>query len=648
MSGDGRRSGGIEPAPDGLLLGGDLHPLWSGEVHYWRLDPSSWPRVLDTVADLGFTTVSSYLPWSRHERESGVFDFETGSRAVSCFLDLVAERGLKFIARPGPNAGAELEDSGWPRRVLDDVRCQARRPDGRGYLLPTSVHHAFMPSYASTQTLGEIARWYDAVIPLLAARQWPAGPVVASHVDNELGFHFQGHAFAMDYHPDALAQWVGFLAERYRSINALNHAYGSRYPAFESVPAPRDGREEPELRRLDWVAFRAEHLRRTLTRLARMQRERGLDRVVLVHNDYPRKATPLDTGALERSGAVDVAAGDIYSTRQGGRYVRDYARYLSGSSRLPYLAEMGVGWLALPWLLPMAVNPVDVEHTVWRALSGGIRAANVFMLVERDRWYASPISTSGEPREPLAGFYRRLLDLLRDIGWQRLRRQPPVLVLDNRAEGHRSAARAVRGDMVPAFRQVLPLDHRLFDGEDAAGAALQSWRREVLAALDLAGLDWDEATTTASADLAAYRVVILPVVDTADPQLLELAGKAAKGGTVLIVGPGEPELDPQLRPLPQTWRHWRHAPDATALTALLPRPDWRSDSTQLDLTELRDRDHRVLVAVNGSDQEVHATITGPAWFRLVGRWRPETLSGAGSVRVDLPAWGVQVYEVRDA
>lgn len=628
----------------GFLLSGSPYPVLSGEVHYWRLDPAYWPAVLDAVAGLGFTTVSSYLPWSRHETAPGSFDFNTGSLNVARFIDLLAERDLKFIARPGPNAGAELEDSGWPRRVLDDPACQARRPDGRPYLLPTSVHQAFMPSYGSRSTLAEVSRWYDAVIPLLASYQWPAGPLIASHVDNECGYHFQGHAFALDYHPDTLEQWTEFLAERYSSADEIAIAYGFAADGFAYSP-PRDGREEPELRRLDWVAFREHHLRRTLSALATMQRERGLDRIAMIHNDYPRKATPLDPGVLERSGAVDVAAGDIYASRHGGRYVRDYARYLCGSTRLPYLAEMGVGWLTLPWLLPMAIAPADIEHTVWQALAGGIRAANVFMLVERDRWYGSPVSPEGVLRQPLADFYRRLLALLGELDWPRLRRTPQVLLIDNRAEGRRSAARAVRGDLVPAFAQVLPLDRRIFDGADPAGAEIDRWRGGITAVLDAAGLDWDEATSSALPDLTNYRLVVLPVVDLADPGVLDLGRKASEAGTTLLFGPGRPCHDQDLRPLVGRLTGWTHLVDPGGLRTLLPAPAWSSSEPAVSLAPLAGAGREILVVVNNSERQVAVTLSAVGRYTLTGRWRNERLSGEGSVTMELPGWAVQVFEV---
>jgi beta-galactosidase len=605
---------------DGLLLDGSPMMLWAGELHHWRVDPSDWAVVLDAVRDLGFRTVSTYVPWAVYDRG----DLSEFSR----YADLVHAKGMYLIARPGPNCGAELESSGWPRRVLDDPACQALRPDGRPYLLPTSVHQAFMPSYASKATLSAVAGWYDRVCPLIAERQWPDGPVVASHVDNEMAYHFQPHAFAMDYHPDAIAQFREFLQSRYGDLPALSSAWGLSFAGWEDVAPPRDGRDEPELRRLDWVRFREHHLRASIATLAGMMRERGIDRVPLVHNDYPRLASPLDQGALERTGAVDIAANDVYATRQGGRYVRDVARQLAGSTRLPHLAEMGVGWITLPWLLPMAITPLDTEHTVWRGLAGGARAANVFMLVGRDRWFGSPLSSRGAPNEPLASMFRRVSALLAELDWPRLRRDVKVLLLENRDEGRRTAAHAVRGDLVPPFSQVLPVDRRLFDGTTADDLRLQEWERSVRAALDAAGVEWDSATTDALPELDSYELVVLPHLSLLDP-----VAAAALAGRRVAVGPHPAGAG------------WVHCEAPASVADLAPAPVFRTDEPLLDLTRLTGAGREVLIAINAGPDPLSSKVSCDDSVTLVGRWRDEELRGS-AVTVELPPYGVQVWEVQ--
>jgi len=431
--------------------------------------------------------------------------------------------------------------------------------------------------------LRKVGEWYDVIAPVVARHQWPNGPVVASQVDNEMGYHFQPHAFAMDYHPDTVAQWHEFVGD--------------------VVDPPRDGRDGNQELRVAWVEFKEHHLRRSLATLAAALRERGVDRVPLLHNDYPRTTTPFDAGALEASGTVDVATGDIYATRHGGRFVRDYARHLSGTSRLPWLAEAGVGWITLPWLLPMAVDPADAEHNLWRALSGGVRAFNVFMAVERDRWYGAPISATGELREPQAGAYRRVLADLRRLDWPSLRREPPVLLLENRDESRRAAANAVCGDLVPPFTQVLPLDPRLFEGRTDRTAAIADWERKRREDLDARGVDWDEASSSSLPDLSRYQVVFVASRSTLAPDVQDVLAKAEADGVRVVTDDASQIVD---------------VPNGL-----------RTSAEGVDVTELRDGDRRVVLTINGTDQQVQAQVS---------------LTGS-PFAVDLQPWGADAREV---
>lgn len=604
----------VTVSPNGLLLGDREVRLFSGEVHSWRHDPAEWDAVLDAVQDLGFQAVSCYVSWARHERGAGRYEWNDAYDLAE-FLRRVHERGLLAVVRVGPNSAAEQEDSGWPRRVLDDPACQARRPGGAPYLLATSTHQSYMPSYASTATLAEVTRWYDEVIPRLAPLQWPAGPIVACQVDNEIGFHFQSHAFALDFHPDAITQYREFLADDYGDLALLNATYGTEHRAFADVPPPTDGTCEPEQWRVDWVRFREHHLRHTLAHLAGLIRERGMDRVPLVHNDYPRTTTPMDLGALERSGTVDVAGADIYTTKEGGRFVRELARHLAGSSRLPYMAELGTGWLTLPWLLPMRTTPLDEEHAALRAWIHGVRAANVYMLVERDRWYGSPISAHGEIRESKGSFYRRLHAMLDELEWTSLRRDAPVLLVENRDVSRRVAARAVMGDVVPCFSQMMPLDVRLFAPDDEEADRAQAFDRAVVAELDRLGLEADRAVSTSLPDLTRYDAVVV-----FDPASLSGPGATTLRGANVI-------------------SRWED------LSALCRPPVFGCAVPDLDVVRFTGSGREVLAVANNSGVRVQTSLTTAGPVRLRGVWTPEDLKGDDAVDILVDPWAIQVWEV---
>lgn len=637
----GNRS--VEVTSKGLLIDGRERMLLSGEIHSWRLDPERWETILDRVVELGFGFISTYVPWSVYELSAGEFDF-TSSRDIERFLRLASERGLKAIVRIGPNAGAELPDSGWPRRILDDPRCQARRSNGLPYLLATATGHSFPPSYASSVVLEEVAGWYDEVIGKLSPLQHPNGPIVACQVDNEMSFHFQGHSFALDYHPDAIDQYREFLSRRY-DLASLNDAYGWSHRSFDEVQPPKDASDLPELRRVEWIEWREEHLRTTIATLARMARERGMDRVPIFHNDYPRTTTPIDTGALEVEGAVDFAAGDIYSTKEGGRFVCDFARHLSGSTRLPFIVELGSGWLALPWLLPMEVTPQDEKVVAFQALFGGVRAFNFYMLVERDRWYGSPIGADGTLREPRASFIRDLIKLLTELDWMSLKRQAPVLLLENRTESRRVAARETLGEIVPCFSQVMPIDLRLTQPDDGQEKELRRWETGLTDVLRRNGIDYDRASSSSMPDLEKYETVLIPTLNSIDESVWDRLHAAAGRGTQVGTGPQAPTFNGRLRPSDFDLGSIVILTEPEDAEALIPTPPFHTTDSSLDLHFFTGNGREVLAAANLGESRVESKVVFNGAARLEGRWRSDVLVGNGSVDVSLEPWEIQIWEV---
>jgi beta-galactosidase len=607
----------VTVGPAGLVWDGEEHLTLAGEVHYWRLERNHWRRVIETVRDLGFTVVSLYVPWAVHEVEPGVLDFG-GARDVGAFLGVVADAGLKALVRIGPDTACEQETSGWPRWVVDDPSCQALRSNGQPYLLVTATGHLFPPSYASSTFLTHVRRWYEEIIVRLAPLQHPDGPIVACQLDNELGYHFQPNAYAMDYHPDAVASWRMWSGGRWAN-------------------PPRDAADEPEERRLSWVTWKEHHRRDVLRTLAGWARDLGMDRVPLLHNDYPRTETPIDLGALENEGVVDWATADVYSTRQGGTWVRDVARHVAGSTRFPFLAELGAGWITLPWLLPVETSAFDEEVIALRAFLSGIRGANVYMLVERDRWYGSPVAADGTRREPQASLYPRLRRLLDEIEWLTMRRHAPVLLLENRGEHRRIAARDTLGGIVPCFSQLLPLDLRLANEPHPDTDRLRAWERGLAGALDAAGVDHDRATTSAlPTALDRYEVVVVPTLRPLDGAVAGALERAAAAGTRVVCGPEMPAA-------PAPWATVLADPDE--LTALLPTPPVVSDAGADVDVHVWGNEHRTIVGtVNNTDRTITTALRSrdASPLRLRGLWR----AGDAEDGVTLEPWEVQVWEVR--
>jgi beta-galactosidase len=156
------------------------HQLLSGSLHYFRVHPDLWRDRLRRLADLGLNTVDTYVPWNFHqprEHEPARFD---GWRDVEGFLRLAAEEGLDAVVRPGPYICAEWSNGGLPSWLTGrDVAVRSSDP---GFI-------------------GPVGRWFDELIPRLAALQ--GGPVVAVQVENEFGSFGDDRAY-LEWIRDAL------------------------------------------------------------------------------------------------------------------------------------------------------------------------------------------------------------------------------------------------------------------------------------------------------------------------------------------------------------------------------------------------------------------------------------------------------------
>ena len=82
-----------------------------------------WEQRILLLKEAGCNAVASYIPWLWHELPDGTIDVTGATRAerdVAAFIDLCAEHGLWFVARPGPFVMAELKNEGLPYRLYTE------------------------------------------------------------------------------------------------------------------------------------------------------------------------------------------------------------------------------------------------------------------------------------------------------------------------------------------------------------------------------------------------------------------------------------------------------------------------------------------------------------------------------------------------
>jgi len=528
-------------------------PLRSGAVHYWRLPVESWRPALEQIRSLHLPMVESYVPWSVHEVAPGEFDFGERDRRkdLGAFLDLAEELGLRVFLRPGPHINAELTHFGIPPRVLEDPECQAKSPRGNPVLLYFPPRMFPVPSYASEAYLEEVGGWMKAVGRVVGPRIWPDGPVVLLQVDNEGGFFFRNGPFCQDYHDDALGLWHSFLAERYGDLESVARAHGAEYTGWAEVSAPTvfDGSEGPGAlaRQLDWAAFHEALLSGAIGRIRKRMEHAGL-RAPTVHNvSLGDGGLPVSVPSLARE--VDLVGLDYYHPAHEMQTVKRRTLYLAGTCATPYAPELGVG--APPWFTPLSHH--DSLTTALTALAYGVRGFNLYMAVDRDRWYGAPIDADGRPRNE-ASDWRRLLHALEQMRFHELERRAEVALVWPREYARLARACHLLGAMSPATLEALggtPIDACRSDRlgfDEPIQLAWWELLERMAEALTAANVPYVYVDSEApAARLASRRVVFAPAFELASAErwerLLELAERVH-----VVYGPHLPSLDETLRP----------------------------------------------------------------------------------------------------
>jgi hypothetical protein len=255
-----------------IIIDGIPRTIRSGAVHYWGLDRQYWPLILDKAKAAHFNAVEAYTPWFWHEPGEGTFDF-TGKtdpgRDLVGFLRLVAERGLYFIARPGPFINSEVRNGGHPAWLLDDYpellshRCDGGTAFwvGQGQKVPSQLHPLF---------LEKVRRWYEAVVPVLSGFSIEkGGPVILFQPDNEINLCFSFGLFDSLYDDHILEPEKGLWRQWLRSEAGR-----------QDYLAPPDFRKPETLddeRQLLWLKFKQWHMYRYVQLLAESIRALGLE-----------------------------------------------------------------------------------------------------------------------------------------------------------------------------------------------------------------------------------------------------------------------------------------------------------------------------------------------------------------------------------
>lgn len=188
-------------------------PLLAADFDYFRLPPETWALLLTRLKQMGANAVVINIPWGFHEVSQGNVDLTgvtNARRDVAGVVNLCQELDLYCLLNPGPYNHNGVLGHGLPLWL----------PTEAGDVEPA----------LTTAAEG----WYKAVSKALVGRQWPHGPIVALHITPE-----PPEPGPQPYSKQLTeVKWRIWLRKRYKGIEALNTAYGTRYRTVNDVKFP--------------------------------------------------------------------------------------------------------------------------------------------------------------------------------------------------------------------------------------------------------------------------------------------------------------------------------------------------------------------------------------------------------------------------
>ncbi|MDK1493498.1 beta-galactosidase [Sinorhizobium sp. 7-81] len=259
--------------------------------------PEQWPREkweedASRMVDLGLAWVRiGEFAWGRIEPRSGEFHWQWLDEAI----DVLGGAGLKVILGT-PTAA--------PPKWLVDRHPDILPVDARGVVRKFGARRHYC--FSSRRYRQEAARITEA----MAARYGESAYVHAWQTDNEYG----DHDTIYSYSDEALRAFRLWLAERYRTIEELNRAWGTsfwamHYNSFDEVELPNNLVEEPSPTHIvDFIRFSSDQVKSFNRAQVDIIRTHSPGRPV-THN-FMSQNTDFDHYKVGED--IDIASWDVY------------------------------------------------------------------------------------------------------------------------------------------------------------------------------------------------------------------------------------------------------------------------------------------------------------------------------------------------
>lgn len=620
----------------GLSIDGQTVPLLSGALHYFRTPKAHWRDALLGMRDLGLRFVDIYTPWAIHEPERGTYDFgDLDERNdLTALLSLADSLEMRVLFRPGPHINAELTRFGIPRWIVDDEACTAQAPGGEPVPLLVPPIGFAVPSYASPIFHQAVARWFARLSQEVRPFMYPAGPVVLVQIDNEAAFYFRDSVYDQDYRPEAKQHYRAFIAQRYRDVKTFNAAHPKHAIddfALLEPPVAFAAKDRRDLtRHLDWVESQEALLCDSLSGLAAELARCGLLSSALTTHNLPMGdgGQPLGPGALSHT--VQLVGADYYERRQRLNVVKRRTLRLCGSVAFPFAAEAGVG--GPPWL--PARTAEDTLQTLLCGLAYGLRGVNLYMAVDRDRWYGAALDSRGE-RKPVGKRIGQLLSAIREVDFFKLRREVAVGLILPRTYQRLARATHTLGAVSPALLDISDIGAVAACRQERFGynfiiqQHFAAWLQRAANLLDQAQIPYVYIDSDAHPDrLRGLQTIFAPTYELADPATIALVRTHLKRAGRVYCGPEKPLHDPQQRPVafPTAGVSFLDLTDPRVQRALLTElerqpelhPGFDVEGAAIERTVHGDQQGpQVLFLTNFTDNSAEARVQLPSPMRLL-------------------------------
>jgi beta-galactosidase GanA len=358
-----------------VWAGNQKIPLLTGEFHFWRNTKCYWPRIINSIKDLGFKHITTYVEWDFHRiTPDGTplgqikYDF-TGStdqqRDLAGYLDFVEKNDLWLSIRPGPYIYAETEFEGPPKEAIQ--------------------YHRNHPKFL------ELADDYlknvcKIIKPHLVTN---GGRIIMCQLDNEVSMIKKSQQ-VLDAPVEEPSSFRAFIKEKYETVEKAAKNYGythwNDWDDVEPTIMPANMGEFKAY--LDTAAFLEWYDALFFKNIANMYTKYGIDVPFYVNSTgFP---FPHDPDRLRSF--VDLCTTDLYYLKTDTliNMLGLNAKYLKATAPAVVSGEFRSG----------GGETFDDDDYLYQALlwmGYGFHGVNYFMLVERNRWWNTPIDAVGRP-----------------------------------------------------------------------------------------------------------------------------------------------------------------------------------------------------------------------------------------------------------